>query len=111
MELGISNNVPQRISFTESISESEETDISKRAKSRWQWAINQQLLLIRLEKENLSVIRDTLRHHKLNYADPAVDNVVMVKVWLALIEEGSPSPDSLLAAIKMGKRFCLINYS
>lgn len=108
MEYSGHNNISQRISFTESISETEEEDPSARARRRWQWAIEQQLLLVRLEKENQSVMRDTLRRYKLNYADPAVDNEVMGKVWLDLIEEGHPSTESLLAAVKMGTVYCLV---
>lgn len=49
-----SGPVVQQISFTESIEE--EGSVSARAKQRWKWAIQQQILLIRLEKENQSVI-------------------------------------------------------
>ena len=44
----------QQLSFTESIEE--EGSVSARAKQRWKWAIGQQILLIRLEKANQSVI-------------------------------------------------------
>lgn len=98
------SHVTQRGSLVDSIEEYEST--ADRAKRRWQWAINQQLLLIRLEKANQSVIRETLRRHRLNYADPAVDNVVMGRVWLRLLEEDRVSSEDLLAAIKMGNNTC-----
>lgn len=44
----------QQLSFTESIEE--EGSVSARAKLRWKWAIEQQILLIRLDKANQSVI-------------------------------------------------------
>ena len=46
---------------------------------------------------------ETMRHHKINYSDPGVDDVVMGQVWQNLLEQNEPSSDDLLAAIKMGK--------
>lgn len=91
---------PQRISFTESL-EDDESAVSVRAKRRWRWAIEQQLLLIKLDKANESVLQETLVRQKLNYADDAVDTNVMSSVWMKLLEE-SPTHDDLLASIKMG---------
>ena len=46
------------ISFREEEEETEEEDVSPRRKirQRWQWAIKQQLLLIRMEKANQNVL-------------------------------------------------------
>lgn len=46
--------VAQQLSCTEFIVE--EGSVSARTKQRWRWAIEQLILLIRLDKENQSVI-------------------------------------------------------
>ena len=49
----IPSSLKQQLSFSE-ISEDESP--SSRAKRRWKWAIEQEVLLVKLEKENQSVI-------------------------------------------------------
>ena len=48
-----SSSLQQQLSFSE-ISEDESP--SSRAKRRWKWAIEQEVLLVKVEKENQSVI-------------------------------------------------------
>ena len=50
-----SSSLQQQLSFSE-ISEVEDESPSSRAKRRWKWAIEQEVLLVKLEKENQSVI-------------------------------------------------------
>lgn len=46
----------QKLGYSASISENEEYSPATKAKNRWKWAIQQQILLLKLEKENQSVL-------------------------------------------------------
>ena len=51
-----SHSINQPLSFSDTIAESDENSPSTRARRRWKLAIEQQMLLARLEKQNQSVI-------------------------------------------------------
>ena len=54
-----SNRVNHKLGMSKAISESEEqTTPSLRAKRRWKWAIEQQILLVKLDRENQSVMSE-----------------------------------------------------
>ncbi|XP_019854945.1 PREDICTED: TBC1 domain family member 1-like isoform X2 [Amphimedon queenslandica] len=76
---------------------------SATARRRWEWAIQQQLLLIRLDKANQSVLMETLTRQKLSYAELALDTNVMTSVWNKILENTNEiNNEELLASIKMG---------
>ena len=73
------------------------------ARRRWEWAIQQQLLLIRLDKANQSVLLETLNRQKLSYAESALDSNVMTSVWNKILDNTNEiNNEELLASIKMG---------
>ena len=78
-------------------------EVSAIARRRWEWAIKQQLLLIRLDKANQSVLMETLTRQKLSYAESGLDTNVMASVWNKILDNTNEiNNEELLASIKMG---------
>ena len=103
------------LSFAESLPEEQESP-SSRARRRWRWAIGQQILLIKIEKENRVIMselinslpftrptsEESLRYIKLDYEEEQGNISTMEVVWNGLLTQTAPSSEELLAALKMG---------